>query len=172
VQVARLAGARIIATAGSDAKLEKARALGADELINYTREPEFDQKVLALTQGRGVDVVFEALGLPQTVEAGVMMLDDLGRLVMVGLAPKDVTASIPILHMVRRKIQILGSYGARASSDMETLIGLMNRGLFDPAKVVTNRYGLDEVNTAYSDLEAGKIVGRGVVIPSRASMKG
>jgi S-(hydroxymethyl)glutathione dehydrogenase/alcohol dehydrogenase len=117
-------------------------------------------------------VVFEALGLPQTVEAGVMMLDDLGRLVMVGLAPKDITASVPILHMVRRKIQILGSYGARASSDMETLIGLMNRGLFDPAKVVTNRYGLDEVNTAYSDLEAGKIVGRGVVIPGRASTKG
>jgi Zn-dependent alcohol dehydrogenase len=55
---------------------------------------------------------------------------------------------------------------------METLIGLMNRGLFDPAKVVTNRYGLDEVNTAYSDLEAGKIVGRGVVIPGQASTQG
>jgi len=172
IQVAHAMGAsQIFAVDVSDEKLAAAKALGATHLVN-SKNVDAVQFVRDTTGGRGVDVVFEALGLPQTVEAGVMMLDDLGRLVMVGLAPKDVTASIPILHMVRRKIQILGSYGARASSDMETLIGLMNRGLFDPAKVVTNRYGLDEVNTAYNDLEAGKIVGRGVVIPGRASAKG
>ena len=165
IQVALAMGAsRIFAVDVSDEKLAAAKALGATDTVNSknVNPVEFIRDAMG---GRGVDVVFEALGLPATIEAGIMMLDDLGRLVMVGLAPKDVTASFPILHMVRRKIQVLGSYGARASSDMETLIGLMTRGLFDPARVVTNRYDLNSVNDAYGDLEAGKIVGRGLVMP-------
>jgi S-(hydroxymethyl)glutathione dehydrogenase/alcohol dehydrogenase len=172
IQVAHAMGAsQIFAVDVSDEKLAAAQALGATHLVN-SRNVNPVEFIRDSTNGRGVDVVFEALGRPETVEAGIMMLDDMGRLVMVGLAPKDITANIPILHVVRRKIQILGSYGARASSDMETLIGLMNRGLFDPAKVVTNRYNLADVNTAYADLEAGKIVGRGLVLPGTLNQSG
>jgi len=117
-----------------------------------------------LVNGRGVNVVFEALGRPETIEQGVMMLDDMGRLVMVGLAARDEVMSIPILHTVRRKIQILGSYGARAGSDMATLLEFTERGIYDPSSVVTNRYDLDGVNAAYEDLEAGRIVGRGIIV--------
>src|SRR6185503_7940934 len=61
IQIAKLHGARVIATAGSDAKLEKARALGADETVNYT-EKDFTAEVRTLAGKRGVDVIFEHTG--------------------------------------------------------------------------------------------------------------
>lgn len=61
IQIARLHGARVIATAGSDEKLAKARELGANETVNYTRD-DWPKEVKKLTNGRGVDVVFEHTG--------------------------------------------------------------------------------------------------------------
>src|SRR5947209_6095738 len=61
IQIAKLRGARVIATAGSDEKLAKARALGADETINYTNA-DWPREVRRLTEKRGVDVVFEHTG--------------------------------------------------------------------------------------------------------------
>ena len=60
----RYRGARVITTASTDEKLEKARALGADEVINYRETPEFSKRVLELTDGQGVDLVFEHIGTP------------------------------------------------------------------------------------------------------------
>ena len=164
IQMAAAFGASlIIAIDVSDEKLAAATQLGAHATVNSRNVDPIDA-VRQLTGGRGVAVVFEALGRPETIESAVMMLDDMGRLVMVGLAARDLTARIPILHTVRRKIQILGSYGARAGSDMESLLSLTQRGIYDPSRVVTNRYRLDQVNDAYADLDAGRIVGRGVVV--------
>lgn len=164
IQMAAAFGASlIVAIDVNDDKLAAASRLGAHAIVN-SRSVDPVEAVRDLTSGRGVAVVFEALGRPETIESGVMMLDDMGRLVMVGLAARDVTARIPILHTVRRKIQILGSYGARAGSDMETLISLTKRGIYEPSRVVTDRYNLGRVNEAYADLEAGRIVGRGVVL--------
>ena len=61
VQIAKLLGARVIATAGSDAKLEKAKALGADHVVNYETQ-DFVQEVRKLTDKKGVEVVFEHVG--------------------------------------------------------------------------------------------------------------
>ncbi|WP_458095102.1 zinc-dependent alcohol dehydrogenase family protein [Roseomonas sp. WA12] len=72
LQLAKRAGARVIITSSSDEKLERARALGADETINYRAEPEWGARVLALTEGRGVDHVVEVGGpgtLPQSIRA-------------------------------------------------------------------------------------------------------
>ncbi|MGA0001263.1 MAG: zinc-dependent alcohol dehydrogenase family protein, partial [Steroidobacteraceae bacterium] len=62
LQIARMHGARVILTSGSDAKLERARELGAAETINYLRTPDWEQQVLELTGGRGVDQVVEVGG--------------------------------------------------------------------------------------------------------------
>jgi NADPH:quinone reductase-like Zn-dependent oxidoreductase len=73
LQLARLAGARVIITSSSDEKLEKARALGADALINYRETPEWAQRVLELTDGRGVDHLVETAApatLPQYMDLG------------------------------------------------------------------------------------------------------
>lgn len=70
VQFAKAAGARVIVTSSSDAKLDRARALGADDVINYARQPDWSAEVLRLTGGQGVDQVIEVGGagtLPQSI---------------------------------------------------------------------------------------------------------
>ena len=72
LQLARAAGCRVIITSSSDEKLEKARALGANETINYSRTPEWSAEVRRLTGGEGVDLVLEVGGektLPQSLAA-------------------------------------------------------------------------------------------------------
>jgi NADPH:quinone reductase-like Zn-dependent oxidoreductase len=72
LQIAKMMGARVIITSSSDAKLERAASLGADELINYRQNPDWQDKVLQLTGGRGVDVTIETGGggtLEKTLQA-------------------------------------------------------------------------------------------------------
>lgn len=72
VQLAKAAGARVIITSSSDAKLERAKSLGADDLINYKTRPDWDKAVLELTSGQGADHVIELGGagtLPQSYQA-------------------------------------------------------------------------------------------------------
>ncbi|HYY42372.1 MAG TPA: zinc-binding dehydrogenase, partial [Pyrinomonadaceae bacterium] len=82
IQIARLRGARVIATAGSDEKLAQARALGADEVVNYTN-PDWPREVRRLTARRGVDVVFEHTGA-ETWPGSIQVLAKDGRLVTCG----------------------------------------------------------------------------------------
>jgi NADPH:quinone reductase-like Zn-dependent oxidoreductase len=83
VQIAKLCGARVIVTSSSDAKLEKARALGADVGINYTKEPDWSRAVWTLTGTRGVDVVVENVGAA-TWKQSMRALRRGGRLVTCG----------------------------------------------------------------------------------------
>lgn len=72
VQIAKARGARVIVLTSSDAKGERVQALGADEVINYVRQPDWENAVLALTGGRGVDQVLEVVGgngLNQSIQA-------------------------------------------------------------------------------------------------------
>ncbi|MDH3759334.1 MAG: NAD(P)-dependent alcohol dehydrogenase [Gammaproteobacteria bacterium] len=72
LQIAKMMGARAIVTSSSDEKLERARSLGADELINYRQTPEWETRVMELTDGSGVDVTIETGGggtLEKTIEA-------------------------------------------------------------------------------------------------------
>ena len=62
IQIAKMMGARVITTAGSDWKLEKAKELGADEVINYRETPDFSERIREFTDGRGVDLVFDCVG--------------------------------------------------------------------------------------------------------------
>lgn len=75
LQIAKISGARVIATSGSEEKLAKAKALGADEVINYRSTPAWDEEVLRLTEGRGADHVVEVGGhdtLPKSLRALAM----------------------------------------------------------------------------------------------------
>jgi len=106
IQIARLHGARVIATAGSDDKLQKARDLGADETINYSSE-DWPKQVKRLTSGRGVDVVFEHTG--ETTWAGsILSLKKGGRLVTCG-ATSGFDARTDLRHVFYRHLTILGS---------------------------------------------------------------
>ena len=112
IQIAKLRGARVIATAGSDEKLEKARALGADETINYTN-PDWPREARRLTAKRGVDVVFEHTGA-ETWPGSISALAKNGRLVTCG-ATSGFDARTDIRQVFYRHLSLLGSFmGSKA----------------------------------------------------------
>ena len=107
LQIAKLVGARVIATAGSDGKLEKARALGADEVIHHGRQ-KVAEEVKRITERRGVDVVFEHVGTA-TWEMSVASLAVGGRLVTCG-ATTGYDGRIDLRVLFSRQLVLLGSY--------------------------------------------------------------
>jgi NADPH:quinone reductase-like Zn-dependent oxidoreductase len=112
IQIAKLIGARVIATAGSEEKLAKAKTLGADEVINHGKQSIADE-VKKLTDRRGVDVVFEHVGTA-TWDASVASLAPNGRLVTCG-ATTGYEAKLNLRVLFSRHISILGSYmGSKA----------------------------------------------------------
>lgn len=159
---ARLGASPVIAVDVDDAKLEAARALGADFTINSTAvDPVAEIK--RLTGGEGVHVAFEALGLPATFGTAVASLREGGRMIAVGIGAGDAAASVPITPLVRRGITIRGSFGARTRTDLPAVVALAAEGSFDLERAVTRRYGLEDAPQAFDDLAAGRITGRAVV---------
>jgi S-(hydroxymethyl)glutathione dehydrogenase/alcohol dehydrogenase len=144
-------------------KLEAARALGATEVIDASRSEPLAQ-LQAMTQGRGVDVAIEAIGRPETVLQAFQMASDGGRVVVIGVAPMDAVAPIPITRLVRRGIQMIGSFGCRVRTDNAELISMAAAGRIDVGASITRRYRLSQVNEAFEAMERGEIVGRAIVV--------
>ena len=112
IQIAKLRGARVIATAGSDEKLERARALGAHETVNYTHT-DWPREVRRLTDKRGVDVVFEHTGAA-TWPGSLQALAKNGRVVTCG-ATSGYDARTDLRQVFYRHLTVLGSFmGSKA----------------------------------------------------------
>ena len=164
IQIARAFGAsQIVAVDIRDAPLDAARRVGATDVVNAAATDAV-ARVRELTDGRGVDVAFEVLGLPQTFIQAVEMLRDGGRMVAVGIAPGKTTAPVEITRLVRRELRIAGSYGARTRTDMPEIIRLAAGGVFRPETMVTQRFPLADADAAYRALAAGEVVGRAIVV--------
>ncbi|MGQ9573293.1 MAG: quinone oxidoreductase family protein [Dehalococcoidia bacterium] len=139
VQIARHIGARVIATAGSDDKLARARELGADETINY-RTTDFADAVMAITGGRGVDVVLESVG-GRTLVKSIELLASGGRLVSVGNSSEE-PVSIDAALLVERDVSLSGLYlgnellRSGAIEEFQKVVDLCGRG---ELKVIVDR---------------------------------
>ncbi|KAB5511835.1 hypothetical protein DKX38_028863 [Salix brachista] len=118
---------------------------------------------LEITGGRGVDIAVEALGKPVTFSQCTQSVRDGGKAVMIGLAQAGAIGEIDINRLVRRKVQVIGSYGGRARQDLPKLVKLAESGIFNLADAVTRKYGFEEAGKAFQDLNQGKIVSRAVV---------
>lgn len=164
VQLARLVGAaQVIAVDVRAEKLEAARALGATDTV-HAGEEEVVPAILRLTGGRGVDVAFEALGRPETVQQAFGAVADGGRVVVVGIAPGRAAVSVEITRLVRRGVRVIGSYGARVRADMPRILQLAAAAAIRPERTITRRYPLEAAPEAYAALDRGEIVGRAVVV--------
>jgi NADPH:quinone reductase-like Zn-dependent oxidoreductase len=156
VQIAKLLGARVIATAGSDAKLDKARALGADEVVNYETQ-DFVHEVKRLTERRGVEVVFEHVG-KKTWEGSILAAGIGGRIVTVG-ATTGHDPLTDLRHVFFRQLSILGSTMGTAG-DLVEVLRFVEEGKLRP--VVDRVLPLAEGRTAQGLLseraQFGKIV--------------
>ena len=163
VQIARAFGAsQVIAIDVADDKLEAVKAFGATATINSMTQ-DAREEVLKLTSGRGVDVSFEALGIPSTWNTALDVLADGGRMVPIGLGAGRQTAEVEINRTVRRSQSILGSYGARTRQDLPAVVDLAARGIINYDDLVTRRFSLDEAAAGYEALRNRAVQGRAVV---------
>ncbi|MFC5474879.1 zinc-dependent alcohol dehydrogenase family protein [Paraherbaspirillum soli] len=106
IQIASALGARVIATSSSDSKLARAKALGARDGINYSETPDWEQRALELTKGRGVDHVIEVVGGP-SLRRSIAAVAPAGHIALVGMLD-DLEASIPIIPMLIKQVRIHG----------------------------------------------------------------
>ncbi|XP_018850112.1 alcohol dehydrogenase [Juglans regia] len=163
LQIARAFGASdIIAVDVQDEKLQKAKEFGATHTVNAIQEDAIE-KIREITGGMGVDIAVEALGKPQTFFQCFNSVRDGGKAVMIGLTPAGAVGEVDINRLVRRKIQVIGSYGARARQDLPKLVKLAESGIFNLSKAVSRKYTFEEAGQAFHDLNQGNIVGRAVV---------
>jgi NADPH:quinone reductase-like Zn-dependent oxidoreductase len=159
IQVARLRGARVIATAGSDEKLAKARELGADEVVNYTRE-DWPREVRRLTGKRGVDVVFEHTGA-ETWPGSITVLAKGGRLVTCG-ATSGYAAHTDIRQVFYRHLSLLGSFmGSKA--ELLRAMKFIERGAI--RAIVDRVLPLAEARRAHELMQDRAQFGKLVLVP-------
>ena len=159
VQIAKLWGATVIATASSDAKLELARRLGADHVINY-REKDFAREVRGLTDKRGADIVFEHTG-EATFPGSVKSLAWGGRLVTCG-ATSGFAGRFDLRMLFFKSLSFLGStMGSRA--ELFEVIQHMEAGRLRP--VIDRVMPLDQIRDAHTVLENREQFGKVVLIP-------
>lgn len=159
IQIAKLAGARVIATAGAAAKLDRARELGADAVINYN-EQDFLQEVRRLTNRRGVDVVVEHVG-QATWEKSVACLTRNGRLVSCGTT-SGTEGRLDLWAFFAKQVQLIGSYGG-TRHELAQVLRLVADGRLRP--VIHAIYPLEEAATAQQVLESRDFFGKLVLRP-------
>jgi len=159
VQVAKLHGARVIATASGAAKLERARALGADETIDHSAE-DIAARVREITKKKGVEVVVEHVG-GRIFEAGVAALARNGRLVTCGATiGSKITVDINVLF--GRHLALLGSWmGTR--NEMLAVLSQLSGGRLEP--VVDSVRPLAEARAAHERIESRAHFGKLVLVP-------
>ncbi|HEX9036648.1 MAG TPA: zinc-binding dehydrogenase [Ktedonobacterales bacterium] len=157
VQIARLAGARVIATVGSSEKMALARKLGADEVINY-REQDFAQEARRLTGKRGVSLVVEHIGA-DTWEKSVSCLARGGRLATCGATTGN-EGQTNIWSLFAKELSLIGSYGG-TRADLATVLSLVAAGKLKP--VIHRTLPLENVADAQRMLEERSTFGKIVI---------
>jgi NADPH:quinone reductase-like Zn-dependent oxidoreductase len=159
IQIGKLMGARVIATAGSDAKLQKAKELGADDVINHAKQKIFDE-AKRLTDRRGVDVVFEHVGTA-TWDASLASLTPGGRLVTCG-ATTGYDAKVDLRVLFARQISLLGSYMG-SKGELHAVLKLI--GLRKLHAVIDRTMPLAHCAQAHALLESREQFGKIVLNP-------
>ncbi len=156
VKIGKALGCTVIATAGTDDKVARAKALGADHVINY-REDRFEGVVRKLTKKRGVDVVFEHTGA-DTWAGSLLSLRRGGRLVTCG-ATSGPVGSINLMQLFQQQYRIIGSFG----SPLHALRGALARIAAGVTPVIDSEYRLEDVHAGLARLEGREVFGKMVV---------
>jgi NADPH:quinone reductase-like Zn-dependent oxidoreductase len=155
---ARAAGARVIATSSSDEKLQRAKALGASDGINYKETPDWDKEVLRLTGGRGADCVVEVGGvgtLPRSMNA----IGRFGKITLIGLLTGRDGGVSPYPLMFKG-----GSLHGIFVGD-RVMFEEMNRAIETNGikPVIDTVHGFDQAPDAFRQAESGGFVGKVVI---------
>jgi len=158
VQLARLLGARVIATTSSAAKAERLRALGADEVVDYVQDPKWGEQVRALTAGRGVDRVVE-VGGPATINQSLRAVARGGEVVLIGFLTEE-NPGIDYFHLKGTGASVRAiSVGDR--TNLEETVRAMATGRIEP--VIDKVFAFEDARAAFAHLQAAKHIGKVVI---------
>jgi len=164
LQIAKMMGARAIITSSSDEKLQRAKALGADELINYREVPDWQQRVVELTDGNGVDVTIETGGggtLEKTIEATRIG----GTISLIGILSGG---SIDPSAVMRKSIRLQGVYVGNRKM-FEEMNAALELNRIHP--VIDRIFAFEDARAAYHTMRAAGHFGK-LVITCPASAPG
>jgi alcohol dehydrogenase len=156
IKMAKAIGCTVITTVGDDAKMEKARALGADHVINY-RTDRFEGAVRKLTAKKGVDVVFEHVGA-DTFNGSLLSLKRGGRLVTCG-ATSGASTTFNLMQLFQQQYRIIGSFGASMRNIRESL-DKMAAGMLP---VIDTEVTIENFEHGLARLESRQVFGKIVV---------
>ncbi len=159
-----LAGAgRIIAVDKSEAKGDIAQEFGATDIL--MAGPDTNDSIRKITQGRGADYVFEAIGIPAVQEQCLDAVRPGGTLVLVGLAPMGSSTNLPSAVISRQEKSIVGCYYGTANTtrDFPLYADLYLQGKLDLERLITKTYSLDQINEGYAAMLSGDNA-RGVIV--------
>ncbi|AMS41992.1 zinc-binding dehydrogenase [Aminobacter aminovorans] len=154
IQLAKKMGCTVITTVGSNDKIEKAKALGADHVINY-REDRFEGVVRKLTRKKGVDVVFEHVG-KDTWAGSMFSLKRGGRLVTCG-STSGVSTEVNLMMLFQQQLKLLGSFGCRMEN-MADAMQKMAAGLVKP--IIDTEVDFASIDTALKRMEGRDVFGK------------
>jgi len=155
LQIANMFGARTIVTSSSDEKLGRARSLGASDGVNYSENPDWEKRVLELTDGRGVDHVVE-VGGPDTLTKSLAAVRMGGNIAMIGVLT-GAKGEIPTAAILRKSVRVQGIYvGSREMFEN------MNRAisLHEMRPVVDRTFPFEESREALRHMEGASHFGK------------
>ena len=158
LQFARAAGARVIVTSSSDAKIERARALGASDGVNYITHPDWEKEVLALTGGRGVDCVIENGGAG-TLARSFQCVGWGGKVALIGVLAGAQGNANP--HDLMFKSASLHGIGVGSRASLEQLIQAVEVNRIKP--VIDKVFPFDQALDAFRHQASGNFIGKIVI---------
>jgi NADPH:quinone reductase-like Zn-dependent oxidoreductase len=159
IQIARLCGARVMTTVGSDDKIDFAKALGAEKVVNY-RTQDFVEEAKKWSNKRGVDVVIEHIG-GETFEKSVYALTRLGTLVTIGSHDTH-WGRIDLRHMYSKNLRIVGT-NLGSILELKTVLDLVVEGKLKP--VIDRAFPLKDARAAVQHVLDRKNKGKVLLVP-------
>jgi S-(hydroxymethyl)glutathione dehydrogenase/alcohol dehydrogenase len=164
LQGAKLCGAQtIVAIDKSPAKMEIARQFGATHA--FLAGPDALASIRKVTEGRGADHAFEAVGVPAVQEAALDAVRPGGNLILAGLSPMGTGTNLSGAVITRQEKTVKGSYygSVHPRRDFPLLLDLYSSGRLDLDQLISKQYMLGQINEAYADMLSGHIA-RGVIV--------
>jgi NADPH:quinone reductase-like Zn-dependent oxidoreductase len=155
LQLAKAMGASVILTSSSDAKLARARTLGADQTLNYRSVPEWGAEVLKLTSGRGVDHVLD-LGGPGTLPQSIIACRIGGHISLIGTLT-GFKGEVPTAAMMRRQIRLQGLIVGSRAQQQQLVDGMNTTGI---RPVIDRRFALADLAAAFRHQESNHHFGK------------
>lgn len=158
LQFGKMAGATIIVTSSSDAKLERARAMGADHTINYRNEPNWEKRVLEITGGRGVDLTLE-VGGAGTLSKTLRATKYEGHISLIGVLA-GISGELQLGHILHKALNVRGIYvGSREM--FQAMNAALSQQRIEP--VIDRIFPFAESVDAFRHLESGQHFGKIVI---------